>query len=510
MYKKLDKSKKPNSQIPGDLPTKLVKEFTPELAKPISVIYNKITETAEYPRQWVTEYQLAIPKVYPPLSEDDTRNIASTAFFSKQYESFIGDWIFPYIEPYLDPGQCGGLKGSSISHYLLRLLNFVHGYLDLKQPHAVLLAMIDLEKAFNRVSHQLVIEDLADMKVPGWILLILISYLTGRSMYMRYKGCRSSRRLLPGSTPQGAFLGILLFIIIFNGALLRPVIPRLHSLSLKYVDDLSVLVAINLREILIPDLARMKPLTHDQRTYQALPKVNCMQDCLTELKGFTDKKIMKIKESKTNLMKFNSATNHDFPPEIQIAGFENNLEVIRETKLLGVMITNDLKWASNTEYICRKAYKKMWVLRRMKILNIDPYTICDVYVKEIRSLLELAVPAWHSGLTQKQSVDIERVQKVAVKVILSDCNTGKSEFTYDMALVVLNLEPLYYRREKLCLKFALKTLKSRHKGIFTRNDNKYDTRKKEKFFEKTCNTRRHYNSPVNYLTRLLNNKLSGT
>ena len=117
--------------------------------------------------------------------------------------------------------------------------------------------------------------------------------------------------------------------------------------------------------------------------------------------------------------------------------------------MLGVMITNDLKWASNTEYICRKAYKKMWVLRRMKILNIDSYTICDVYVKEIRSLLELAVPAWHSGLTQKQSVDIERVQKVAVKVILSDCNTGKSDFTYDMALVVLNLEPLYYRREKL-------------------------------------------------------------
>ena len=200
VYKKLEKSKKPNSQIPGDLPVKLVKEFTPELAKPISVIYNRITETAEYPRQWVTEYQIAIPKVYPPLSEDDTRNIASTAYFSKQYESFIGDWIFPYIEPYLDPGQCGGLKGSSISHYLLRLLHFVHGYLDLKQPHAVLLAMIDLEKAFNRVSHQLVIEDLADMKVPGWLLLILISYLTGRSMFMRYKGSRSSRRLLPGST----------------------------------------------------------------------------------------------------------------------------------------------------------------------------------------------------------------------------------------------------------------------------------------------------------------------
>ena len=175
---KLCKSKNPNSLIPGDLPVKLVKEFTAELAAPITLIYNRITETAVYPSQWVVEYQLAIPKVHPPLTEDDTRNIASTSYFSKVYESFLGDWIFPFIEPFLDPGQCGGLKGSSISHYLVKLLHYVHGYLDLKQPHAVL----------NRVSHQLVIEDLANMHVPGWLLLILISYLTDRSMFMRFKG----------------------------------------------------------------------------------------------------------------------------------------------------------------------------------------------------------------------------------------------------------------------------------------------------------------------------------
>ena len=176
VYRKLIKAKKPNSVVPGDLPVKLVKEFTPELAVPITKIYNKITETGEYPRQWVTEYQIVIPKVKPPLTEDDTRNIASTSFFSKQYESFIGDWILPYIEPYIDPGQCGGLRGSSITHYLVKLLHFVHSYLDLKQPHAVLLVLVDLEKAFNRVSHKQVIEDLAEMHVPGWLLLILISY----------------------------------------------------------------------------------------------------------------------------------------------------------------------------------------------------------------------------------------------------------------------------------------------------------------------------------------------
>ena len=101
VYRKLVKAKKPNSTVPGDIPVKLVKEFSPELAAPITKIYNRITETAEYPRQWVTEHQIVIPKVNPPLSEDDTRNIASTPFFSKLYESFIGTGLFHILNPLL-------------------------------------------------------------------------------------------------------------------------------------------------------------------------------------------------------------------------------------------------------------------------------------------------------------------------------------------------------------------------------------------------------------------------
>ena len=508
VFEKLNKSKKPNSLVPGDLPVKLIREFMPELAKPIARIYNKITQSAEYPRQWVVEYQLAIPKVYPPLSEDDTRNIASTAYFSKQYESFIGDWIFPFIEPFMDPGQCGGLKGSSITHYLVKLLHFVHSYMDLKQPHAVLLALIDLEKAFNRVSHQLVIEDLADMHVPGWLLLILISYLTERSMFMRHRGATSTRKLLPGSSPQGAFLGILLFIIIFNGALLRPPIPRLHSLNLKYIDDLSMLAAVNLASSLIPDpVDRVMPLNFNERTNQILDnKVNMLQGDLDNLKAFATQKMLKIKEKKTNVMKFNFSKNYDFPPEFTVEGFVEQIKVVTETKLLGIVITADLKWSQNTEFICKRAYKMMWTLRRMKVLDIEPYVILDVYQKEIRSVLELAVPAWHSGLTQKQSSDIERVQRVAVSIILSDCNTGVSEYSYDMALVILNIEPLDVRREKLCKTFVKKTLKSRHSDMFSDNKNPHDTRNKPDYLQPHCNTKRFYNSPLNYLTRLLNSE----
>ena len=296
-------------------------------------------------------------------------------------------------------------------------------------------------------------------------------------MFMRYNGATSTRKLLPGSSPQGAFLGILLFIIIFNGALLRPSVPRPNSLTLKYIDDLSVLVAINLKSSLINDpVDRVKPLNFNERTQHILPSSeNYLQDQLDNLQVFTTEKLLKIKEKKTNLMKINFSRDYDFPPELAICGF-------------------------NTDYICKKGFKKIWMLRRMTFLDVEPLFILDVYLKEIRSIWELAVPAWHSGLTVKQAEDIERVQKVALKIILGEQKERKA--SYDMAMVILDIEPLHYRREKLCLSFAKKTLKSRHSEIF--KPTTQNTRNRPMFYEHNSNKTRCYNSPLNYLTRLLN------
>ena len=148
----------------------------------------------------------------------------------------------------------------------------------------------------------------------------------------------------------------------------------------------------------------------------------------------------------------------------------------------------------------------MWILRILKKLDIEPLYMLEVYTKEIRSILELAVPAWHSGLTVKQSADIERVQRVALSIILSDLNTGKSKMSYDRALVTLGLEPLEVRRLKLCKSFAKKSLKSRHADMFSENKHKYSTRIRPQFKTLNCNTYRFFNSPLNYLTRLLNNE----
>ena len=126
-------------------------QFAAEYSKPAALIMNQITETGEYPRQWVKEYQTAIVKKKPALDENSLRLISSTNFLSKIYESFLRDWLLPIISPFLDRNNYGGLKNSSTSHYLLNLLNFIHENLDEKNPQAVVLAQADLEKAFNSV-----------------------------------------------------------------------------------------------------------------------------------------------------------------------------------------------------------------------------------------------------------------------------------------------------------------------------------------------------------------------
>ena len=92
--------------------------------------------------------------------------------------------------------------------------------------------------------------------------------------------------------------------------------------------------------------------------------------------------------------------------------------MVSDVKVVGVIIDRNLSWQKNSDFICQKATQKLWIIRRLKKYRLDTLTLLDVYTKEIRSILEHAVPVWHSGLTKKQSANIEKVQKTALKIIL--------------------------------------------------------------------------------------------
>ena len=195
---------------------------------------------------------------------------------------------------------------------------------------------------------------------------------------------------------------------------------------------------------------------------------------------------------------FNKSRKYDFPPKLSFSDGEL-LEVVSDIKLVGVIISDDLRWNKNTDFICLKATRKLWTLRRLKQYELDIFHIFDVYCKEVRSLLEMAVPVWHGGLTKSESKQIENVQKTAFKIIL-----GPHYINYEVACTIFGVEPLELRRIQLCVKFSKRDLKKPN-TIFTKTQQFNQTRSKPKVVKEfQCRTRRFEKSSIPYLSKLLN------
>ena len=200
-------------------------------------------------------------------------------------------------------------------------------------------------------------------------------------------------------------------------------------------------------------------------------------------------------------MVFNFTKKHQFATRLKID--DNILETVTQTKLLGTIVTNDLKWDENTNHIVKKAYARMEMLRRLSGFQAPQSDLKHVYIVYIRSLLEQSCNVWHSSLTLQNKNDLERVQKVAVKLILKDKYQD-----YQTALNILDLETLKDRREELCLKFAQKCLKNpKMKHLFPNNENTQETRKHEHFKVLFAKTSRLKDSPIIYMQNILNKEV---
>ena len=77
-------------------------------------------------------------------------------------------------------------------------------------------------------------------------------------------------------------------------------------------------------------------------------------------------------------MLFNTSYKNDFKPELTIDGVL--LEVVDKMKLLGVIITSDLKWKENTDFITKKAYSRLWLIKRLKQMGASTRALLDTYL----------------------------------------------------------------------------------------------------------------------------------
>ena len=118
-------------------------------------------------------------------AEGQLRIISCTNQISKALERVVIFWLLQYVGDKLDIDQLGGQKNNSITHYLIEVTNFILYNQDLSEPHATIAAYVDFAQGFNRIQHCNLIEVLSEMNVPGWLLNVMIGYLTGRKLRVR-------------------------------------------------------------------------------------------------------------------------------------------------------------------------------------------------------------------------------------------------------------------------------------------------------------------------------------
>ena len=179
-----------------------------------------------------------------------------------------------------------------------------------------------------------------------------------------------------------------------------------------------------------------------------------------------------------------------------------NLETVTKTKLLGTIITNDMKWHENTKYIIKKANQRMIMLHKFAKFTNNKSHLMHLYKSQVRGILEYCSTVWHSSLTEADSNDIERVQKAAMRLIMGNNYQG-----YKKALRHMNLDSLKDRREKMALQFIKKSLRQEtFSKLFplNRNNHLMSKRNPEKYVVNHSNTERYGRSAVPFLQRLLN------
>ena len=406
------------------------------------------------------------------------------------------NWILKDIEPKLDSSQYGNRLGTGTEHLLISLVDRILKLLDENNKSAVIASLLDWSSAFDRQDPTLAVKKFLEIGIRTPLIPVLVSYLSDREMQVKYKGSLSETHHLPGGGPQGTMIGLIEYMIQSNdnADCVNP------SDRFKFVDDLTLLELVSISQCLseykfTDHVASDIGIGHDFLD----PDTLRTQMNLDWIADWTKNNLMKLNEKKTNYMIFSRA-EYELTTRLNV-----NSELIERTKaakIVGVWLTEDLKWAKNTKEMCKKAYARMTMITKLKYVGTSREDLLEIFVLYIRSLLEYCCTVWHSSLTIEQQNNIENVQKLGLKIIL-----GKDYTTYEDALKLASLQTLRERREIRCLKFGLKSLlHSNHSKLFPLNPqlNVYNTRNPEHFLVNKATTEQYRNSTIPFVQRMLN------
>ena len=306
-----------------------LKHCSVALCYPLHHLFQISVNTGSIPVEWRTHLIIPIFKSGDRSDVANYRPISLLSIVSKVLERIIYDRIIDHILPQMHPNQYGFTPGKSC---LQQLITFIHQLWNNKISSDVL--YLDFRKAFDSVSHRILLRKLWSMGIRGLLWLWFKSYLSNRRQSVRVGHSTSDLLPVTSGVPQGSILGPLLFLIFINDL---PETVRSVKL-LMFADDTKLLMPISNRYALEQDIESV------------------IDWSITNKIGFNEHRFVYLMFSCT--VEASQSSN---------AGYVVNGQLIQPTdrhKDLGITITSDLSWSAHHTAIIEKAYRLLHLIRR--------------------------------------------------------------------------------------------------------------------------------------------------
>lgn len=208
----------PNSSSCGadGISSYVLKKIAYLLVDVLAYVFNRCVFEGVFPEELKCADVIPLFKKGSVTEISNYRPISLLSVFSKIFEKLMKNRIMSFLDKtkFFNPAQFGFLKGKSTEDALLQFCSLTMSQLDEKKCVAGL--FVDITKAFDMVSHSLLLSKLEKAGFRGFMLHWFRSYLENRSQRVKIDDTRSDIRFFNLGVPQGSVLGPILFLVYIN------------------------------------------------------------------------------------------------------------------------------------------------------------------------------------------------------------------------------------------------------------------------------------------------------
>lgn len=411
--------------------------------------FNKCLTQGKFPES------LKIAKVTPVYksgSKTDPGNyrpISVLPVLSKILEKLIYVRLYNYLnkQNFFFSQQYGFRPKSNTLSATVDIVTKIKNALDSKQ--IVLGIFIDLKKAFDTVSHNLLLQKLHKEGITGSAIKILESYLHRRKQIVKIGKFQSKPATLTYGVPQGSILGPLLFLIYINSI---SNIDLSGDITL-YADDTSLFYfGDNIKNI-----------------------IDVAQRDLNVISEWFVSNLLTINTKKTSYMIF-APKNKNIPNHDQLTIFNEPINKTDHEKYLGLIMDSKLTWQYHIDHLKNKISPLIGALRKISLCipnKIRPI----IYNSLVKPHIEYLIEIW--GTAAKSNIkSLQTLQNKIIKVLYKYDYMTPSVELYKKTKF-LNINQLYTLKTCMLIRKII-TNKTHSQLHFHKKTHTYHTRKRNK------------------------------